>query len=95
MTAVSERLLQYAENADFNGSPQADRDTAAFVGSEDGPMFRAVAKLVDAIAPLMDPENCSAFISAWELDSYNTSIDGEDIWKAAKAAYDEATEAIR
>ena len=51
-----------------------------------------LAKLTTALAPLMDPEKCSAFTSAWELDPYDHSLDGEAIWHELKAIYDAATQ---
>lgn len=38
-----------------------------------------LAALVDALRPLMDPEVCSPFITAWELDGHRSDIDGEEI----------------
>lgn len=49
--------------------------------------------LVAALRPLLDPDFCSPFMSAWELDPHHTdiNIDGEDIHdriKALVAQYD-------
>jgi hypothetical protein len=47
--------------------------------------------LVAALRPLLDPETCSPFITAWELDGHRSDIDGEEIHvqiKALVAQYD-------
>ena len=41
--------------------------------------------IVETIRPLTNPDNCSAFISAWEMDGYNMSIDGEDIMERLRS----------
>lgn len=47
---------------------------------------QAVQRLLDVLTPLLDPDWCSPFASAWELDPYSnvtlpdgTRLDGESL----------------
>jgi hypothetical protein len=53
------------------------------------------AVIVEALRPLLDPENCTAFMTCWELDSFNTDINGDIIWRDLKNLVDEYDKAMQ
>ena len=51
--------------------------------------------IVEALRPLLDSENCTAFMTCWELDSFNTDINGDIIWRDLKTLVDEYDKAMQ
>ncbi len=69
-----------------------DAEGSHLIGAEYGPTGetmqreRALSALLDAVEPLMDPDYCAPYRSAWELDTHG-GRDGEVLHEALRAAY--------